>query len=127
MNLQNFLASAVALSLAEADERTASLDGTSIDIQDYEGVCLCILNSGAASAGTTPTLNCKIQHSDDDSTFADLTGATFTEVTDSAAVHEAIAINASEVKRYIKLVGTIAGSEATFDFGASFVGCKKAS
>jgi len=127
MNLLNALSQAYVLSLAEADERTTTLTGTGIDVLDYEGVCLAILNSGAASAGTTPTLNVKLQHSDDDSTYADVTDGAFTEVTDAAAVVEALKFNVSDLKRYLRVIGTIAGSGATFDFGVEFVGIKKAS
>lgn len=129
MNLQNVLPLATVLSLAEADERTADLDGTPIDTQDYEGQALAILNSGAASAGTNPTLDCKLQDCDtDDGTFADITGATFTQVTDAAALVEAISFNVSGCKRYVKLVGTLGGTDTpTFAYGGEFMGFKKAS
>lgn len=113
--------------LAVAATNTTTLDGTSIDVQDYEGVAAIVLNSAKASAGTTPTLNGKIQHSSDDSTFADVTGATFTEITDAADSCQVLALDLSTVKRYIKFVGTIAGASASFVFGASMVAIKKAS
>lgn len=126
MNLNNALSQVNALTLAVSDERTSSLDGTSIDLQAYEGVAAFVLNAGKASAGTTPTLNAKLQHSADDSTFADVTGGAFTEVTDAANSLQVLKLNVSDLKRYVKLVGTIAGSGATFDFGAEVLAVKKA-
>lgn len=130
MNLLNALAQALGLSLAVADERTATLTGTGIDVQDYEGVALIVLNAGAASAGTDPTLDVKLQDSADNSTFADVTGATFTQVTDVAGTAgvQLMKVNVSALKRYLRVVGTIAGtSTPTFTFGVEFVGIKKES
>lgn len=125
MNLLNALSQGVVLSVAESDERNADLDGTSIDVQDYEGVGAFILNSGAGT-GTTPTLDCKLQDSADDSSFADVTGATWTQVTDAAALVEVLKINVSNLRRYVKIVGTVGGSTPVFVYGAEFLGIKKA-
>jgi hypothetical protein len=124
----NALAQGVVASLAEADERTSTLTGTAIDVVAYEGVAAIILNSGAASAGTTPTLDVKLQECDTSGgTYTDVSGATFTQVTDAAAVCEVIFVNVSDLQRYLKVIGTIAGAGATFDFGVEFLGIKKAS
>ena len=71
-HLLNALAQTVGLVLAAAARRTANLDGTGIDVLDYEGVALIVLNASAGT-GTDPTLEVKLQHSDDDSTYADVT------------------------------------------------------
>jgi len=130
-NLFNALAQAVGLSLAEADERTSTLTGTALDVLDYEGVSLIVLNAGQASAGVNPTLNVKLQHSDTTTSgdFSDVAGAAFTEVTDAAGGGvEVLKVNVSNLKRYLRVIGTIAGtSTPTFDFGVEFVGIKKAS
>ena len=100
-------------------QSTSTRTGTGIDIQQYDGLAKIILMSGAASAGTTPTLDVKIQESDaQGSGFADLTGATFTQVTDAADSTEMIQIDVSSTKRYIRVIGTIGGTATpTFDFG----------
>ena len=127
-HLLNALAQAVGLVLAAAAQRTSTLTGTGIDVLDYEGVTLAVLNASAGT-GTTPTLDVKLQHSDDDSTYADVTGAAFTQVTDAAetAGVQVLKVNVSDLKRYVRVIGTIAGTTPSFEFGVEFVGIKKAS
>jgi hypothetical protein len=127
-HLLNALAQAVGLVLAAAARRTSTLTGTGIDVLAYEGVALVVLNASAGT-GTNPTLDVKLQHSDDDSTYADVTGGTFAQVTDAAgsAGVQVKRINVSDLKRYVRVIGTIAGTTPSFDFAVEFVGIKKAS
>lgn len=130
MNLLNALSQVVGLVLAAPVARTSSLDGTPIDLLDYEGVGDFILNASAATAGTTPTLNCKLQEcATSNGTYADVTSGAFTQVTDVAGTAgvQILKLNVSDMKRYVKLIGTIAGANASFDFSSEFVGMKKAS
>jgi hypothetical protein len=127
-HLLNALAQAVGLVLAAAGRRTSTLTGTGIDVLAYEGVALVVLNASAGT-GTNPTLDVKLQHSDDDSTYADVTGGAFTQVTDGAGTAgvQVKRINVSDLKRYVRVIGTIAGTTPSFDFAVEFVGIKKAS
>lgn len=127
-HLLNALAQAVGLVLAAAARRTSTLTGTGIDVLAYEGVALVVLNASAGT-GTTPTLDVKLQHSDDNSTYADVTGGAFTQVTDVAGTAgvQVKKINVSDLKRYVRSIGTIAGTTPSFDFGVEFIGIKKAS
>jgi len=127
-HLLNALAQTVGLVLAAAARRTSTLTGTGIDVLHYEGVGLVVLNASAGT-GTTPTLDVKLQHSDDDSTYADVTGGTFAQVTDGAGTAgvQVLKVNVSDLKRYLRVIGTIAGTTPSFDFGVEFVGIKKAS
>jgi len=127
-HLLNALAQAVGLVLAAAARRTSTLTGTGIDVLAYEGVALVVLNASAGT-GTTPTLDVKLQHSDDNSTYADVTGGAFTQVTDVAgsAGVQVKKINVSDLKRYVRVIGTIAGTTPSFDFGVELIGIKKAS
>lgn len=70
--------------LGKAARVTTTANNTGVDISDYIGTIKLPLSVTAVS-GTTPTLNCKIQDSDDNSTYADVTGGAFTEVTTSDA------------------------------------------
>ena len=127
-HLLNALSQAVGLVLAAAARRTSTLTGTGIDVLAYEGVALVVLNASAGT-GTNPTLDVKLQHSDNDSTYADVTGGTFTQVTDVAgsAGVQVKRINVSDLKRYVRVIGTIAGTTPSFDFAVEFVGIEKAS
>ena len=126
-HLLNALAQATGVELAPAASRTSTLTGTGIDVLEYEGVALVLLNASAGT-GTTPTLDVKLQHSDDDSTYEDVTSGTFSQVTDAAetAGVKVMKLNVSDLKRYLRIVGTIAGTTPSFDFGVEFVGITKA-
>ncbi len=126
-HLLNALAQATGVELAPAASRTSTLTGTGIDVLEYEGVALVLLNASAGT-GTTPTLDVKLQHSDDDSTYEDVTSGAFSQVTDAAetAGVKVMKLNVSDLKRYLRIVGTIAGTTPSFDFGVEFVGITKA-
>ena len=115
--------------LLACDARTASANGTGFDLEGSngaEGEAIVILASDAASAGTNPTLDVKLQESSDNSTFTDISGATFTQVTDAAQALEKITINTNDVKRYLRAVGTIGGtSSPAFTYSVALVYGKK--
>ena len=115
--------------LLACDARTASANGTGFDLEGSngaEGEAIIILASDAASAGSSPTLDVKLQESSDNSTFTDISGATFTQVTDSAQALEKISINTNDVKRYLRAVGTIGGSSSpAFTYSVALVYGKK--
>ena len=114
-------------SLLGADSRSSTATGTGFDLQgsnDAEGEAIVILDCEAGS-GTTPTLNVKLQDSADNSAWADVTGKVFTEVTDSAASLQKISFNANDVRRYVRAVGTQAGTNPVFVYGVSLVYSKK--
>tara|TARA_S200002703_G_scaffold61508_1_gene53393 strand:- start:25 stop:417 length:393 start_codon:yes stop_codon:yes gene_type:complete len=115
--------------LLACDSRTASANGTGFDLEGSngaEGEAIIILSSDAASAGTDPTLDVKLQESSDDSTYTDISGATFTQVTDAAQALEKISINTNDVERYLRAVGTIGGtSSPAFTYSVALVYGKK--
>lgn len=94
---------------------TATANGTGIDTQGfYDGAV--VLEVGTVS-GTTPTLDVKLQESDDNSTFVDIAGATFTQVTasNSSQIKRIRELNLAR-KRYVRALATIAGTTPSFDF-----------
>lgn len=114
------------LELLVSAVRTSSANGTGVDLQGYQGKLKVILDTAQASAGTTPTLDVKIQDSADNSDFTDVSGLTFTQVTDSADLLEAIAVDTRAVRRYIRAVATIAGTDTpTFNSAVVAVGQKQ--
>lgn len=103
--------------------RTASANGTGVDLVDYEGTMKAILDSGAGGSGAT--MDVKLQDSADNSSFADITGATFTQVGNAASAGQKIDVDVSTVRRYVRAVVTIAGT-ASFASCLNLVGFKKA-
>lgn len=93
--------------------RTATFNSTSLDTQNYEGDIMVTQDVQTVS-GTTPTLDGKIQDSADNSAFADVSPAiTFTQVTASNNIQTA-RVDKRAVRRYIRYVGTIAGTTPSF-------------
>jgi hypothetical protein len=99
---------------------TATATGTGVDTQGYFDA-VAVLEVGAVS-GTTPTLNVKIQESDDNSSWADVSGATFTQVSasNSSQVLRLSELNVTR-KRYLRALGTIAGTTPSFAFGVQLL------
>ena len=107
--------------------RTATGNGTAVDLAAYDGDLVLILDSAAASAGTNPTLDIKVQGSDTQGgTYADISGAAFTRVTDAAASQQTLVISKSENPRWFRIVYTIGGtSSPSFTFSVNAIGVKK--
>ena len=85
---------------------TASVNGPSGDLLAGDGRCFAVQTVGTL-AGTSPSLAGKIQESADGSTWADVSGATFTTVTANDNVQ---AITFDRTQRYVRYVGTVAGT-----------------
>ena len=103
---------------------TATATSSAIDLKEFDGDVLLVLNC-AAGTGSSPTLDIKVQDSDETGgTYGDLSGAAFTQVTDSASV-QTLEVNKDECKRFIKIVQTVGGSSPVFVYGISLVGAKK--
>lgn len=112
--------------LATAAAVAATGNGTGIDISGLDGQAAVILDSAAASAGTNPTLDVKLQESDTvGSGYTDIPGAAFSEVTNAASLQK-IVINTDERKKYIRAVDTIGGtSSPSFVRSVVLLGLKK--
>ena len=103
---------------------TATATSSAIDLKEFDGDVLLVLNC-AAGTGSSPTLDIKVQDSDETGgTYGDLSGATFTQVTDSASV-QTLEVNKDECKRFIKIVQTVGGSSPVFVYGVSLIAAKK--
>jgi hypothetical protein len=114
-SLHQFLKAVVGL---KADNWAAGTqNGTGIDRLGFEEA-LVILNAGIN--GTSGTVNAKVQESDDNSTFTDITGAAFAQVTESNDDTIYIGrINLIGRKRYIRCVAVVA--TAACDLGMEVV------
>jgi len=116
MSGRNFITAAISTAgfiLSAPATRTTTVTGAAVDILNVDGPMLVVQHVGTVT-GTTPTLDGKLQDSADGSTgWADITGATFTQVTASNSKQK-ITIPAGSVAGWIRYVGTIAGTTPSF-------------
>lgn len=119
--------------LAPTAVRTSNLDGTAVDLNDYEGDVVVILD---VANGGTSTLDVKIQSADTSGgSYSDVTTAFYrggSEVASSAVTFSQVSTTASKqylvfpkgaAKRFIKAVSTTSSSSHTYSINA--VGAKK--
>lgn len=128
MNLMSALSHANGLELIAPSVNTTTATGTGVDVTAYEGVAVAVLDT-TDGTGTTPTLDVKLQSCDTvGGTYADITGATFTQVTDGSGSGgvEVIAFVVANAKAFVRAVATIAGSTPEFTLSVTFLGMKKA-
>lgn len=92
---------------------TSTVNGSSVDTLGYNSAAF-VLEVGAVS-GTSPTLDVKIQESADASSWTDVPGATFTQVTaaNNSQILRVDGLGTSR-KRYLRAVATIAGTSPSF-------------
>jgi hypothetical protein len=103
---------------------TSGATATGVDVSTYEGPLMFVQVVGAVS-GTTPTLNGKIQDSANNSNWADVSGATFTEVTESTNMQTVI-VDKRAVRQYVRYIGTVAaGANPSFTMAVVLSGAKK--
>ena len=103
---------------------TSTATSSAIDLLEYDGDVLLVLDC-AAGTGTSPTLDIKLTEcATTGGTYTDLSGATFTQVTDSASM-QTLVINKDSAERYIKIVQTITGSSPSFTLSINLIGVKK--
>jgi hypothetical protein len=112
--------------LVSCDVRTSTLTGTAFDLKDYIGNVAITLISDQGTGNANNTLDCKIQSSSTSGgSYADVSGATFTQVTGSAGNTETISVDTRSCSRYIKLIGTMGGTSPSYAFGAIITGRKQ--
>lgn len=114
------------LSVHPVAARTATGDATSVDLQTYDGDVALILDSAAAGAGTNPTLDVSVEHSDESAAnFTQIGTTAFARVT-STASRQILVISKDEAKRYVRVKYTIGGtSNPSFTFSVTGVGLAK--
>ncbi|NBQ51803.1 MAG: hypothetical protein EBU35_14435 [Marivivens sp.] len=123
MTVQNLGTKTELLSLSANDVVAASANRTGVDLVDYEGDIMAILDAEAGGASVTYAV--KIQDSADNSTFADVSGLAFTTTDANTALRETLRINSDEVRRYIRAVITVAGGTGTGAVSVVALGSKK--
>ena len=111
-------ATTVVMLAAASCDNTAAATGSGVDLRDYEGPVLIVQNHGTS----TGTLDGKIQDSANNSSFADVSGLTFTQSTTTADI-QSLVVQSKQVRRYIRYVGTIVTGPQVV--GVSLSGVKK--
>lgn len=110
MNVRNFADDVQILDLLPAAVVTAGANGSGVDLQSFIEDVAIVLDCGN-TAGATPTMDVKVQDSDDNSTFADVSAAAFTQVTTVASVQK-LALSKGSLRRYIRVVTAIGGTSS---------------
>lgn len=112
----------VTQSLRAAARITATNTGTGVDVSAFQGLCKVVLNS-SATEGADHTSDAKLQHSDTlNGTYADVTGGAFAQVTNAAASHQELLLNADNLKKFVRVVNTLAGTSPAVTYAVSIVG-----
>src|SRR3954471_1776938 len=89
----------------------ANTNSSVFDLALYDGAVSILMNAGAATNGTTPVLQAAIYDSADNSSFAAISGATFTNVTNANSGQE-YGLDTRVARRYIKVVETVSGTNS---------------
>ena len=98
---------------------TATGNQAGVDIRDFDGEIQVVLMGTAAGVGSDLTF--RIEESEDNSAFTAATGGGFTAI-GNAAAKQVITLNASDLKRYIRLsctaeTGTASSSVTCIGYG----------
>lgn len=112
-----------ALVLAPSKAITATDTGAAVDVSEFTGNVLLLLNSSAGT-GTTPTSTVKLQHSDDGSTNWTDTGFAF-DAQAAAASAQAKLYSADRFKKFVRAVNTLGGTTPGYSFGVTMVGTRQ--
>ena len=123
MGIGNTRRTLTVLSFAPNDVVTATGNETGVDLQDYEGDMTLILDAEAGGASITYAV--KVQDSADNSTFADVSGAAFTTTDANSALVESLVVNTDEIKRYARVVITVAGGTGAGAVSVTGLAAKK--
>lgn len=96
------------------------------DLVDYEGELMLLVDVSAPVAGTNPTMDVALHHSDTSGgSYTAVTGGAITQVTSAAAATK-ISLNRNDLKRFVKLNIDIGGtSNPNYLVSGKIVGMKK--
>lgn len=106
---------------------TATRQSSAIDLRGYLGSVMAILYANKGTGNADNTLDVKIQTSADGSTgWADVSGATFTQVggTGGSDSLQAINVEVRLCERYIRFYDTVAGTTPSYVLAEALIGQK---
>jgi len=104
---------------------TGNTNTVNFDLAPYQGAVGVILNAGANTAGDANSkLQAAIYDSADNSSYAAVSGATFTNVT-NANSYQVYDLDTRAVRRYMRVVMTVSGVNTVYPVGLGIVGQKQ--
>lgn len=103
---------------------TGNVTGVSLATDNFILGGIAILTA-LNTAGSTPTYNCKLQSSPDNTNWTDIPGAVFTQVTTGNEI-QVVPVTIQDLPPYIRVVDTITGtSSPAYTRGVVLLGRKK--
>src|SRR5690349_4610855 len=100
---------------------TATTNGAALRVPGGEGGShVVVAVHVSAVSGTTPSLTPKLQHSDDASSWSDVTGAAGTALTAAGNV----LFNGHTTKKFVRVVATVSGTTPSLTTTATVFGAK---
>ena len=109
MTIQNLGSKTTILGFIPNDVVTATKTGSASDLTNYEGDMVVLLDAEAGGAGVTYAV--KLTASDTSGgTYTDVTGGAFTTTTANTLLLQKIFVNVTDIKRFVKVVVTAAGT-----------------
>jgi len=111
MTIQNLGSKGTAVDILPNDVLASTANGSGVDLQGYEGSAAFVLSSEAM--GASVTLAVKLQESANNSDWSDVSSGAFTTTAANTAAFEQIALNVSDLKRYVRTNSTVAGGTGT--------------
>jgi hypothetical protein len=94
--------------LAAEEHSVGSPTTASIDMSKYSAIHFYI---SAGTIGSSGTIDAKLQDSDDDSTYADITGKAITQITEAGTAYLYLD---NPTSRYLDFVATVGTAASTF-------------
>lgn len=109
------------VALARAAAPTATATSAAVEVSDYTGNAKLVLDAAQPAAGQT--LDVKLTHCDTSGgTYTDA-GFAFTQVTNAGgAAYEVLDVSVDGLKKYVKVVSTIAGGATALPHQVTLVG-----
>lgn len=111
MTIQNLGSKGTAIDILPNDVLASTANGSGVDLQGYEGSAAFVLSSEAM--GSSVTLAVHLEESANNSDWSDVTNGAFTTTAANTAAFEQIALNVSDLKRYVRAAATVAGGTGT--------------
>jgi hypothetical protein len=112
-----------AINLQVAARLAATTTSAAVDLSDYTGEVLFVLNASVTEAADN-TADVKLQHCDTSGGSYVDSGIAFTQVTNAAASFQTIKTSVDGLKQFVKVVSTLAGTTPKCTLGVSMFGRK---